>query len=434
MTMHHRIRPVERKNDNGPNEIKDAIKGVMNAFEEFKATNDTRLKEIEKKGSADVVLVEKVERINRELDKFEGVAAQAQKAAAVADQIKAMNDRFDQLETAMKRAGTGLNQPEVKKRGGDFIRAAALAFNVGKHNLDANQVKLLNDIEAEYKALSVANDSAGGFLAPIEFVREITKGVTELSPVRALARVRQTSGRGIELPKRTGQFAARRVIEQGTKSETTGLAYGNDEINAPEMFALVDITQNMLEDAAFNMEDEINSEATEQFSLLEGNEFVTGSGVGELEGFLNKATVETLGFGGSAITADGLILLKYKLKTTYTANAQFLLNRTSLGQVRTLKDLNGAYIWQPGLASGRPNTIDGDAYTEVPAMPNAAANARPVAYGDFRKAYVLLERITMDMLRDPYTQATQGKIRYVFRKRVGGKVTLDEAIKIGLCA
>lgn len=426
-------RSFERKEDS-PNEVKDAIRGVMTAFEEFKSTNDTRLKEVEKKGAADVLFGEKLDRINRTLDSYEGIAAKVAKADTVAEEVKKLEDRFDQIETALKRLNTSNGPEKAKSRAEDWIRAAAAAHVQGLMNLRPEQQKLIQDIHNEFKALSVSTDSAGGYLAPVEYVREITKGITEISPVRSLVSVRSIGGKAIEIPRRTGQFAAQRVIEMGSKSETTGLAYGLDEINAPEAYALVDISQSLLEDSVFSLEQEVNGEAVEQFAKLEGGEFVTGTGIGQMEGILVNGSVLTTGTGGATITADGLLALKYGVKTGYWANASWVLNRDSLGKARLLKDTTGQYLWVPGLAQGRPNTIDGDAYTEVPDMPNQGSGAKPVAYGDFRRAYVMVDRITMDMIRDPYTQAAQGKIRYIFRKRVGGKLVLPEAIRALVCS
>ncbi len=224
------------------------------------------------------------------------------------------------------------------------------------------------------------------------------------------------------------------------KSETTGLAYGLEELQAPEMYALIDITNQMLEDSAFDMEAEIREEASEQFAVKEGAEFISGTGVGEMEGILVNAGL-TEAISGSAATiadadgqANGLLTLKYGLKTAYARNANWIMNRTTMGSVRKLKDAEKNYIWMPGLAQGRPNTIDGDPYVEFPDMPNEAAGAYPIAYGDFRRGYTMVDRIAMEMLRDPYTQATSGAIRFIFRRRVGGKVVLAEAIRKLKCA
>lgn len=276
--------------------------------------------------------------------------------------------------------------------------------------------------------LAITPDTAGGYLAPVEYVREIIKGVTEMSPFRSVARVRQTAAKSIQVPKRTGQFAAQWAAERGTKSETTGLGYGLEELTAHEMYALVDITNQMMEDAACDMESEIRMEAEEQFALAEGTAFITGNGVGMPEGITVNSSVTTIASGhASLLTADGLLSLYYGLKTAYARNAVWALNRSTIAAVRKLKDGQGQYLWQPGIASGVPNAIHGAPYVEMPDMPSVAAGTKPVAFGDFSRAYVAVDRVSMEMLRDPFTQATSGAIRFIFRRRVGGQVVLPEA-------
>lgn len=415
--------------------VKEAVTPVMTAFEEFKATNDARLKEIEKKGAADTVITDKLAKIEADLSKAEDAN---QKLTLLDKQQKALDElqkQFDQVEVMLKRATGGGNQETKQNRVGDWARAVVTAHTMGVANLAEDQRKLLDDIRTEYKALSVVPDTAGGYLAPSEYVREIIKAETEISPVRSLVRVRQTAAKSVQIPKRTGQFAAVWVAEQGTKSETTGLTYGLEEIPTSELYALVDISNQMLEDSAFSMDGEISMEAAEQFSVAEGAAFVSGSGVGKPQGFLTNANVGTTNSGAATtITADGLLSLKYAVNTAYQGQATWLMKRATIGSVRKSKTGDGDYIWQPGLAQGRPNTIDGDPYVEVPDMPSEGAGLKPVAYGDWRRAYTWIDRISMEMLRDPYTQATSGNVRFIVRKRVGGQVTLAEAIRVLVCS
>lgn len=415
--------------------VKEAVTPVMTAFEEFKATNDARLNEIEKKGAADTVITDKLAKIEADLSKAEDAN---QKLTLLDKQQKALDElqkQFDQVEVMLKRATGGGNQETKQNRVGDWARAVVTAHTMGVANLAEDQRKLLDDIRTEYKALSVVPDTAGGYLAPSEYVREIIKAETEISPVRSLVRVRQTAAKSVQIPKRTGQFAAVWVAEQGTKSETTGLTYGLEEIPTSELYALVDISNQMLEDSAFSMDGEISMEAAEQFAVAEGAAFVSGSGVGKPQGFLTNANVSTTNSGAATtITADGLLSLKYAIKSAYQASASWVMKRATISSVRKLKDGNGNYLWQPGLAQGRPNTLDGDPYVEVADMPSEGAGLKPVAYGDWRRAYTWIDRISMEMLRDPYTQATSGNVRFIVRKRVGGQVTLAEAIRVLVCS
>jgi HK97 family phage major capsid protein len=411
------------------NELKGAVDAVGSAFEAFKAANDARLAEIEKKGSADVVTRDKLDRIETSLSKYESLnqkLVQAELAAKNASETAA------DLAAKLNRLGSGKSAPEadeIKARANDWMRAVVRSIARGDGALSETERKSLDGVAAEMKSLSLSPDTLGGYLAPTEYVREIIKGVVEVTPFRAVARTRQTTQKAIQLPKRTGTFSAQWVQEQGTRSETTGLTYGMDEIPTHEMFALVDITNQMLEDAAFNMEAEVRAEATEQFAKAEGAAFLSGSGVGRPFGFLNNASIATVNSGAAAaLTADGLLSVYYGIKTDYARAAVWMLNRSTIGQIRRLKDGDGEYLWAPGLAGGVPNTINGAPYVEAADMPDVGASAKPVAFGDFRRGYVIVDRIAMEMLRDPYTQATSGAVRMIFRRRVGGQVVLPEAI------
>ena len=427
--------------------IDQAVAPVMGAWEEFKKTHSDLEKQIKASGSADAVTAEKLGKIEQTLAGFEGInqkltaaEAQSKQAKEAADEFKAQMDRIELMLNRPRAGNAEEARAQLKTRVNNWARAVVAAHTTGVVNLSADQQKALAEVQAEYKALNVTSDTAGGYLAPVEYVREIIKAVTEFSPARSVVRVRQTALKSIQIPKRTGQFAARRVTEQGTRTETTGLAYGLEELNAPEMYALIDISNQMLEDTAFDMEAELRMESSEQFAVKEGAEVVSGTGVGECEGILTNADVSSTNSGSATTIADvdgqanGLLTLKHAIKSAYARNARWVLNRTTIGAVRKLKDNDKNYIWMPGIANGAPNTIDGDPYVEFPDMPSEGAGNFPIAYGDFQRAYTLVDRIAMEMLRDPYTQATSGNIRFIFRRRVGGQVVLAEAIRKLKCA
>ena len=428
-------------------ELKKIVNDLMTGFEEFKKTNDARLKDVEKKGSTDPLVEAKLAKIEQSFAKADEVNAKI--TAMEAEQKKAkdlereLRDQVDALELKLKRpgAGTAEQKAELKAFHADWARGAIAGISgVPISNLSEAQQKALFRVNEEAKALGITNDTTGGYLAPVDYVREIIKGVTEISPVRSLVRVRTTISKALNIPKRTGQFSASWVADQGTRSETDGLRWGMLEIPTHELYALIDISEQNLEDSAFDLESEIRMEATEQFEVAEGLAVVSGSGIGRPEGWQTNADVGNTVSGTAATIADangqanGLITLKHAIKTAYTRNASWALNRTTLGSVRKLKDGQNNYIWMPGLAMGKPNTIDGDPYVEVPDMPSEAANAYPIAYGDFNRAYTLVDRINMVALRDPFTQATSGNIRFIIRRRLGGQVVLAEAIRKLKCS
>lgn len=361
---------------------------IQNLWHEFKAVNDRALDEAKKLG------------------------------AATADtnlQLSRINERMDTLETKMNRPALGgvnttaAEADEAKAAYGRFLRTGAV----------------------EKKALILADDTLGGYLAPEEYVREIIKGIQEFSPVRQVARVRQTSAKAIEIPKRSGVFNAAWVAESGARSETTGLTFGLETIPVHEMYALVDVSRQMLEDAAFNVEAELAAEFAERFAILEGSAFISGNAVGKPEGLLTNGSIgETNSGDASLITADGLIDLLYAIKDGYARNAVFMMRRATIGAVRKLTDpATGTYLWQPALSAEQPGLLLGKPVAEAPDMPAIAGNAFPVLFGDFRAGYTIVDRVAIEVQRDPFTQAASGNVRFIARKRVGAQVVLPEAIR-----
>lgn len=395
-------------------EIKVVLDELGSKFEEFKSENKTRLEEIEKKGHADPILQEKVDKMSDDIAKL----AEVKQAHELQQKsLEEATAKIESLETVLAR-------PNASKSADVDMQTKAFGNWLRKGEVD----------EMEKKALYESDDTLGGFYAPTEFVAEIIKSVTEISPIRSIARVRQTDKRGIEIPKRTGQFSAQWVSETGTRSETTGYTTGMMSIDAHELYALVDISQAMLEDSAFNLESEMGSEFAEQFSKAEGTSFVSGSGVGQPLGFTDStAGVGSTNSGnGTALTADGLLDLVYAIKSDYLAGSRFVMNRGTFAKVLQLEDTAGQKIFHTGmtLVAGAPSTIAGFQYTLATDMPNVGAGTKPIAFGDFSKAYTIVDRVNLSIMRDPYSQATSGNIRYVARRRVGGTVVLPEAIRL----
>lgn len=376
---------------------KDQRVELAKAFESFKTRMDQSEEERKTIGQTMAETKEVVDRIQDHMDEIEG------KLAA----------------SLSGRAGSDESEKEQKSR---EAKEAFLGFcRKNYEGLDPEEKKLLTR----------SDDTTGGFLAPSEYVREIIKGVTEVTPFRSVARVRTTSNESIKIPTRTGQFSAQWTSEMGTRSETTGMKWGLEEIPTHEMYALVDITQQNLEDSAFDLEGELNDEFVLQFAVTEGAGFVTGDGAGKPEGILNNSNIATVNSGTSgSITADGLIDLYFALKTVYAQNATWMLNRLSIRDIRKLKDSQDQYLWQPGLSGLAPATILERPYVEATDMPTASAAAKAVAIGDWRRGYTVVDRVNMSVLRDPYTQATAGAIRFIARRRVGGQTVLPEAIKL----
>lgn len=324
-------------------------------------------------------------------------------------------------EFAIKRLRrAGLNREDAVKRIDDHGVAMDTFLRKGAQHLTGDQIKLM----------TVQDDTQGGFGASPDFEAGIIKGVVELSPARSIVTVRNTSKRSIKVMKRTGTFAAVWVGETETRSETTGLSYGLEEIPTHELSAMVDVSRQDLEDTDFDLEAELRSEFAEQFAYAEGVAVFTGNGFKKPEGIMANAAVAVDSTGHATdLTYAGLVNVSHNGKEQYLANARFLFNLRTLGKIRLIVEATtGAPIWAP-MASGAPSTVLGSPYTIVQAMANTGAGLDPVAFGDFKRAYRLADRISIEIIRDEVTQASQGAVRFWARKRLGGQVVLVEAVR-----
>lgn len=399
-------------------EVKSAVETLGKTFESFKEVNNKRLDEIEAKGKADPITEDKLSKIEKDLDKY---ADMEKSIKAQADIAKQSQEQMSRLETIVSRPDFGKGSPveSIQKKVFDkWLRQ-------GKDVLSPDEVKVL----------TVSNDNTAGYLAPPEYVRELIKGIIEYSPIRSIARIRQTTHRSIQMPKRTGTFSAQWVAEQGTRSETTGYAVGLEEIPAHELYALVDISEQEVEDSVFNLEAEMNGEFVEQFAKAEGSAFVSGNSVGRPQGILSNSSVGNTAGPNDAIDANSLITVAHTVKSEYSRNGTYVMNRSTLASVRKLQDGSGQYVFQPGLYQmGVGSSILGHPIVEATDMPDIADGAKPVIFGDFRRGYLIVDRTQMSIMRDPFTQATSGNVRYIARRRVGGQVILPEALATITCA
>lgn len=289
----------------------------------------------------------------------------------------------------------------------------------------------------EVKTLRVSDNAAGGFLAPPEFAAEILKNVVQFSPIRQFARVQTVASAEVRIPKRTGTMTAAWVGEIAARSGTEP-AYGQIALTPHEVACYVDISNALLEDAQIDMGAELAIDGAEEFGRIEGSAFVKGDGTGKPKGILTDDTVTGFASGTAATLgtapADTLVKMLYKLAPFYRANAVWGLNANTLAEVRLLKDSTGRFLWQEGLAAGQPGTLLGRPVVELPDMDDVGANKFPIILGDFRQGYRIIDRVSLSVLRDPFSQATSGITRFHMRRRVGGGVVKGEAIVRLKCA
>jgi len=429
-------------------ELLEAIDRIGHAFEEHKKANDARLEAIRKE-HATSDFDEKLEKIGEVLNQQEKIQrtwrkqqeeAEAKKAAEEAAWKAQQEEHMRKFEARATRVALGL--------GGGGLAGADANPDLELHKKAFQKYIRGRDTLSpeEQKVLTFGSDTTGGYLgAPPTFNAEVIKAEVLYSPMRDIVTVQQMSSAEYQQPKRTLSASATRISETATRVETTNPTFGLVKISAPEMYAEARVTLMQLEDSAVNIEALLQAEFSEQFGVLEGSEVIAGNGIGKCLGILdaNAAGVGVpIAFtvsgaaatiaGASGTEGNGIVNLFHAVKTAYAIRGRWILNRTSLGKVRLLKDTTGQYLWQPGLVPGNPNSILGAPYTEVPDMQDEGANAFPIAFGDFRRAYVLAERVDMQVMRDPYS--VQGQVKFTARRRVGGQVVLGEAIRLLKCS
>ncbi|MEZ5851835.1 MAG: phage major capsid protein [Hyphomicrobiaceae bacterium] len=383
------------------------------AFESFKAANERELGEIKARGSADVVTREEVARIGRTIDGHQR--------------------RLDEM--ALKSARPQLASGHAVSRA-DLAHKAAFEGYIRKGET-ARLVGL------EEKALSAGTDPSGGYLVPPETEASVNRALRAISPIRAIASVRQVSSATYKKPYSTTGLGTGWVAETAARPETTTPTLDALTFPTMELYAMPAATSALLDDAAVDIDEWIAEEVRDAFAEQEGNAFVVGNGVAKPKGFLDYAKVDNaawswgnLGFlatgvsGGFPATgpSDKLIDLVYAVRAGYRANGVFVMNRATQAQIRKFKDAEGNYIWQPSQRPGETPTLFGHAVIEAEDMPDVGADSHSVAFGDFRRGYLVVDRVGIRVLRDPYS--SKPYVLFYTTKRVGGGVQDFNAIKL----
>jgi HK97 family phage major capsid protein len=389
--------------------VTDCVQSLGRDFEYFKQLNDARLAEIEKKGSADPLYMDHLQKLGSAIDNTKS--------------------RMDAMETALSRPAADTSSYRNAVVSGYESEYKQAFNNYLRKGLDAGLEHL------QTKALSVGSDSDGGYLVTPTLSDRVITIIRESSPMRALATVETISTDSLDIIEDRDEAATGWTTETTAVTETNSPNIGKRSIPVFEIFAQPKATQKLVDDSAVDIESWISNKVADVFSRRESTAFVTGNGVSQPRGFLTYAAgtswgqVEQVNSGTSAVvTADSLIRLYYSLKEAYAKQANFLINRSVVQSIRLLKDTTNQYIWQPGLAAGAPDTLMGVPVKLASDMPVAAANSLSVAVGDFKSAYVIVDRIAIRILRDPFTE--KPFVKFYTTKRVGGDVTNFEAIKL----
>lgn len=419
-------------------DLKELHEKVQENWAQMKSHMDEQQTEIKRYGEKSAEIEQTIQTFSSKINELEseiknyraaadrpllgaaGAAAMQSKERLAADERR----KYDLFFRVLRAGVNDLDDPNERKEFRDrYVVKRASDFE-DRQTLDIR-------VDHEGKALSLGDETAGGYLAPPEFVQDIIKGVQLISAVRPLAQVRQTSRRSVQYPVRSGVFAAKWTSETSTRSETAGLTYALEEVPNHEMYALIFVSDQDLEDSVFNLETEILDNCAEQFAKAEGAAFINGSAVGQPEGLLSNSNVaySAQGTAGNVLLAQGLINIWGDLKTVYAKNATWMMNRQTIAACRALVDSQGRYLWEPGLSDGTPPNLLGSPYVEIPDMPSIAGGAFPILYGNVKRAYLIVDRINVIVRRLQEKYAESGQVAYLVRKRVGGQVVLPEAIR-----
>lgn len=393
--------------------LADLLKKQGETFEQFKKANDELL-QAKADGKAVGDLTAKVEQINSDLT---------------------------QLGKDIGEIAKKANRPQVGGDGGMTPEQEEhkAAFKNFLRKGDATNLSAL-----ERKALQTGSDVDGGYLVHADMASEIDRIASTVSVMRNLADVRTIGKKSLEFRVKTAGMAARWIGEGEAGGETTNPKYAKIEIVAEEMEAEPWVYNDTLEDADYDLELDVTDEAGIAFGEAEGGAFITGNGVKKPRGILTYSVVANANYawdkvgyiasgGAGAFAAsnpgDNIIDLLHSLKSTYRNGATLLMADTTLAALRKIKDGSGNfYLFNPdptgefaGLVLGKPVQIDDN-------MPTIAANSYSIAYANFKRAYRIVDRSGIVLIRDNIT--TKGTTKFNFRKRVGGGIRNFEAIKL----
>lgn len=384
-------------------DMKTILATLQKDWNSFKETQADKDKEIAAKFD-DVVTTEKFKKID----------------ASVSDLQKAVDDANSKLAAIAMRGAS-----EDRVVDAEYTEAFRAHFRKGEVQANLNK----------------GTASEGGYLAPTEWDRTITDALIEVSPMRQICGVQTISGNGFSKLFNLRGMASGWVGEAAARPQTDTPAFGSMTFNTGELYANPAATQQMLDDAEVNLEAWIAGEVETEFSLQENLAFIAGNGSNKPYGFLTyvtggaQAAANPLGSiekktvaSAAAVTEDELLELIYAVPSAYTANCRWAMNRTTMGVIRKLRDAEGRQLWQPSSTMGQPSQLLNYALTELPGMPDIAASALPIAFGDFRRGYLIVDRTGVRVLRDPFSNKPY--VHFYTTKRVGGGVVNPECIKV----
>ncbi|EJD6119999.1 TPA: phage major capsid protein [Escherichia coli] len=389
-------------------DVEQVAQELQAKFDAFKEKNDKRLEAVEQEKGK---LAGEIETLNGKLSEL--------------DELKSA------LEEELKQVKRPAGGPQSKAA--SEHKTAFIGF-MRKGKDDGLR-------ELERKALQVGVDEDGGYAVPEELDRTILNLLKDEVVMRQEATTITVGGANYKKLVNLGGTASGWVGETDARPETDASKLGQIEPFMGEIYGNPQATQTMLDDAFFNVEDWINSELAIEFAEQEEIAFTSGNGTKKPKGFLAYASTldpdKTRAFGtlqhilsgaAAGVTADAIIKLVYTLRKVHRNGAKFMMNNNSLFAIRILKDSEGNYLWRPGLELGQPSSLAGYGVAENEQMPDIAADAKAIAFGNFKRGYTIVDRIGTRILRDPYTK--KPFVGFYTTKRTGGMLVDSQAIKL----
>lgn len=413
MTNHSPRAPEAKGATGEAQSVAEAFDEFMEAFEAFREANDERIAQVESQVGEDVVTVEKMNRINRKLDQQKNL--------------------MDNLFLKGQRPQT----PGTK--------TLPIASMEHKQAFDAYFRKGREDGLRRYeeKALSYGVDADGGYLVPDQTATEIGRRLALGSPIRSIAGIQAVSSSVYKKPFAVTGPIAGWANETDLRTETASPTLAEMQFPTMELYAMPAATSQLLDDSAVDIDAWIAGEVEQAFAEQESAAFVNGDGINKPLGFLASPTVDeaswswgnlgyvATGANGAFATSDAsdsLVEAIYSLKAGYRQNANWVMNRSSQAEIRKLKDADGNYIWQPPATAGQPASLMGFPVVEAEDMPDIVNDSLSIAFGDFQRGYLIVDRAGIRVLRDPYS--SKPYVLFYTTKRVGGGVQDFDAIKL----
>ena len=347
--------------------------------------------------------------------------------AALTNEIKRM-ERREAIDAELSKpvstpiTGKPMNGGDQEKTG-----RSATAYNSNFWNVMRSKAPMPEVINA----LQVGDDAEGGYLVPDEYEHKLIEALEEENIFRKLAHTIQTDSGERKIPVVASKGTANWIDEEGPYEDSDD-TFSQITIGAHKLGTTIKVSEELLRDSVFNLEDYISREFARRIGAREEESFFTGDGNGKPLGVLADAGGAEVGVtaaSATAITADELMDLFHSLKTPYRKNAVWVMNDSTIKAVRKLKDNNGQYLWQASLTAGAPNTLLGRPVYTSAYMPTIAGGAKSVAFGDF-KYYWIADRQGRTFKRLNELYAKNGQVGFIGSQRVDGKLTLTEAIKV----